>query len=126
MVNNLTSSKFWGAGHYPKEYNPKVHGPYYPFRFYGKRKCVCRMNVTIKCIFNVRSNFTVIFCCSAEKSIWDLKVSEIPAFLSRRNAHPMAVAGAMSRGNIQFKVLASSIFVLVYTKMKIRMIVLNR
>lgn len=23
---------------YPKEYNPKVHGPYNPARYYGKRK----------------------------------------------------------------------------------------
>lgn len=38
MSNSFFSSKFWGAGHYPKEYNPKVHGPYYPFRYYGKRK----------------------------------------------------------------------------------------
>lgn len=22
---------------YPKEYNPKVHGPYNPARYYGKR-----------------------------------------------------------------------------------------
>lgn len=25
-------------GEYPAEYNPKVHGPYDPARFYGKRK----------------------------------------------------------------------------------------
>lgn len=27
-------------GDYPAEYNPKVHGPYDPARFYGKRKLV--------------------------------------------------------------------------------------
>lgn len=42
------SSKIWqkssaeeakmGFGDYPIEYNPKVHGPYDPARFYGKRK----------------------------------------------------------------------------------------
>lgn len=26
-------------GDYPAEYNPKVHGPYDPARFYGKREC---------------------------------------------------------------------------------------
>lgn len=26
-------------GDYPAEYNPKVHGPYDPARYYGKRKC---------------------------------------------------------------------------------------
>lgn len=26
-------------GDYPADYNPKVHGPYDPARFYGKRKC---------------------------------------------------------------------------------------
>lgn len=25
-------------GDYPAEYNPKVHGPYDPARYYGKRK----------------------------------------------------------------------------------------
>lgn len=27
-----------GFGDYPKEYNPAVHGPYDPARYYGKRK----------------------------------------------------------------------------------------
>lgn len=28
--------EYFGAGTYPKNYNPRVHGPYYPFRYYGK------------------------------------------------------------------------------------------
>jgi Mitochondrial F1F0-ATP synthase, subunit f len=28
----------FGIGEYPPEFNPKVHGPYDPARFYGKRK----------------------------------------------------------------------------------------
>lgn len=28
---------YFGVGHYPKEYNPRVHGPYDPSRFYGKK-----------------------------------------------------------------------------------------
>lgn len=27
-----------GFGDYPAEYNPKVHGPYDPARYYGKRE----------------------------------------------------------------------------------------
>ena len=27
-----------GIGEYPADYNPKIHGPYYPNRYYGKRK----------------------------------------------------------------------------------------
>lgn len=27
-----------GIGDYPAEYNPKVHGPYDPARYYGKGK----------------------------------------------------------------------------------------
>lgn len=27
-----------GFGDYPAEYNPKVHGPYNPAQYYGKRK----------------------------------------------------------------------------------------
>lgn len=98
MVNNLTSSKFWGAGHYPKEYNPKIHGPYYPFRFYGKRKCYFHIDVIVDNRIVLVVNFTIILLFVAEKSVWDLKVSEVPAFLGRRNVHPMAVASAMSRG----------------------------
>lgn len=29
-----------GLGEYPAEYNPKVHGPYDPARYYGKGKVV--------------------------------------------------------------------------------------
>lgn len=28
----------FGFGELPKEYNPKVHGPYDPSRYYGPRK----------------------------------------------------------------------------------------
>lgn len=31
-------------GDYPAEYNPKVHGPYDPARFYGKRKFTSILN----------------------------------------------------------------------------------
>lgn len=34
-------------GDYPAEYNPKVHGPYDPARFYGKRKFSLMLNGNI-------------------------------------------------------------------------------
>lgn len=33
-------SVIMGWGEYPPEYNARVHGPYDPARFYGKRKCL--------------------------------------------------------------------------------------
>lgn len=34
-----------GFGDYPAEYNPKVHGPYDPARFYGKREFPFRKDI---------------------------------------------------------------------------------
>ncbi|EDV57035.1 putative ATP synthase subunit f, mitochondrial [Drosophila erecta] len=56
-------------GDYPAEYNPKVHGPYDPARFYGK----------------------------ADVPFGQVKLGEIGAWLGRRNKSPNAVAGAVSR-----------------------------
>ncbi|KAF4520500.1 hypothetical protein B566_EDAN004751 [Ephemera danica] len=56
-------------GEYPAEYNPRVHGPYDPARYYGK----------------------------ADTPFSQLKVAEIGGWLGRRNKSPKAVAGAVSR-----------------------------
>ena len=42
MGNQLSSSGVvsFGAGRYPAEYNPKVHGPYNPGKWYGPRKYI--------------------------------------------------------------------------------------
>ncbi len=34
-------------GDYPAEYNPKVHGPYDPARFYGKGKLISVFSATV-------------------------------------------------------------------------------
>ncbi|CAC5392483.1 ATPeF0F [Mytilus coruscus] len=48
--------QYFGAGTYPKEFNPRVHGPYYPSRYYGK----------------------------ADVSFWDCKLGELPKWFGRR------------------------------------------
>lgn len=41
-------------GDYPAEYNPNVHGPYDPARFYGKRKCLLNApNFLVKISFKL-------------------------------------------------------------------------
>ncbi|XP_065580322.1 putative ATP synthase subunit f, mitochondrial [Artemia franciscana] len=59
-----------GFGDYPAEYNPKVHGPYDPARFYGK----------------------------ADVPLGQVKLGELSQWLGRRNKNPQAVAAAVSRG----------------------------
>ncbi|KAM7341948.1 ATP synthase, subunit F isoform 1-T2 [Cochliomyia hominivorax] len=56
-------------GDYPAEYNPKVHGPYDPARYYGK----------------------------ADVPLGQVKLGELGAWFGRRNKTPSAIAGAMSR-----------------------------
>jgi len=38
-------------GEYPAEYNPRVHGPYDPARYYGKRKVFAFNCVTLSVNF---------------------------------------------------------------------------
>nr|CAD7197227.1 unnamed protein product [Timema douglasi]CAD7398920.1 unnamed protein product [Timema poppensis] len=56
-------------GDYPIEYNPKVHGPYDPARFYGK----------------------------PDTPFGQLKLNEIGSWLGRRNKTPSAIVGSISR-----------------------------
>uniref|UniRef100_A0A1B6DPI7 ATP synthase subunit f, mitochondrial n=1 Tax=Clastoptera arizonana TaxID=38151 RepID=A0A1B6DPI7_9HEMI len=58
-----------GFGDYPAEYNPRVHGPYDPARFYGK----------------------------PDTPFGQVKLGELAAWLGRRRKSPNAVAGAFSR-----------------------------
>ncbi|XP_077299718.1 ATP synthase, subunit F [Arctopsyche grandis] len=58
-----------GFGDYPKEYNPAVHGPYDPARFYGK----------------------------VDTPFAQLKLNEVGSWFSRRNKSPQAFSGACSR-----------------------------
>ncbi|XP_063699002.1 putative ATP synthase subunit f, mitochondrial [Culicoides brevitarsis] len=58
-----------GFGDYPAEYNPKVHGPYDPARYYGK----------------------------PDTPFSQVKLGEVGAWFGRRNKSPQALAGACSR-----------------------------
>ncbi|XP_067672048.1 putative ATP synthase subunit f, mitochondrial [Haliotis asinina] len=60
-----------GAGEYPPEYNPRVHGPYVPGRFYGKK----------------------------DIPIGDVKLGEVGSWISRRSFSPQGIFAAISRAN---------------------------
>ena len=60
----------FGIGEYPPEFNPKVHGPYDPARYYGK----------------------------PDKAFTQLKINEILPWIKRRDYNPVAVARGMGRG----------------------------
>merc|ERR1712168_282793 len=62
-------SKMLGLGELPKEYNPKVHGPYDPAVYYGPR----------------------------DKALGQVKIGEPPGWLARRNKSPVAMGRAVSR-----------------------------
>mmetsp|Transcript_31457 Transcript_31457/g.51903 ORF Transcript_31457/g.51903 Transcript_31457/m.51903 type:complete len:126 (+) Transcript_31457:75-452(+) len=63
-----TGEKF-GLGQLPKEYNPKVHGPYDPAIYYGPR----------------------------DTPLSQVKVGELPAWLARRSKNPIDWTRAGSR-----------------------------
>merc|ERR1712244_59985 len=62
-------SKMFGLGELPKEYKPKVHGPYDPAIYYGPR----------------------------DKAFGEVKLGELPAWLSRRGKSPIDWGRAVSR-----------------------------
>ncbi|KAG8181206.1 hypothetical protein JTE90_013173 [Oedothorax gibbosus] len=59
---------FKNLGRYPAAYNEKVHGPYNPSLYYGKKD-----------------------------PLSEVKVGEIGAWIARRNKSPAALAGLFSR-----------------------------
>nr|ACO15294.1 ATP synthase subunit f, mitochondrial [Caligus clemensi] len=59
-----------GLGELPAEYNRAVHGPYDPAVYYGKK----------------------------DTKFGDVKLKELPSWLSRRSFSPVAMGRAMSRG----------------------------
>ncbi|OUC48247.1 dTMP kinase [Trichinella nativa] len=76
MVLNA-SEKIWknylrkaDFGLLPKEYNKKIHGPYCPWRYYGKK----------------------------DTNIFDVKLADFSAWMSRRDTSPRGIMAAMSRG----------------------------
>ncbi|XP_017782663.1 PREDICTED: putative ATP synthase subunit f, mitochondrial [Nicrophorus vespilloides] len=56
-------------GDYPADYNPKVHGPYDPARFYGK----------------------------PDTPFGQVKLNQLGEWFGRRNKTPSAIAGTFSR-----------------------------
>merc|ERR1711976_743652 len=62
--------KMLGLGECPPGYNPKVHGPYDPAINYGKK----------------------------DIPLGQVKISELPGWLARRNWTPAGIARGMSRG----------------------------
>jgi F-type H+-transporting ATPase subunit f len=58
-----------GFGDYPAEYDPKVHGPYDPARYYGK----------------------------ADTPLSQVKLGDLGSWLARRNKTPPAMVAAVSR-----------------------------
>ncbi|KAL1238522.1 Thymidylate kinase [Trichinella spiralis] len=76
MVLNA-SEKIWknylrkaDFGLLPKEYNKKIHGPYCPWRYYGKK----------------------------DTNIFDVKLADFSAWMSRRDTSARGIMAAMSRG----------------------------
>ncbi|KAL9704400.1 hypothetical protein quinque_007918 [Culex quinquefasciatus] len=61
-------------GDYPAEYNPKVHGPYDPARFYGK----------------------------PDTPFGQVKLGELGAWFGRRDKNPRAAVGAVIVGGMVF------------------------
>ncbi|XP_050422113.1 putative ATP synthase subunit f, mitochondrial [Adelges cooleyi] len=57
-------------GDYPADYNPKVHGPYDPARYYGK----------------------------PDTPLSQVKLGEFGQWIGRRNKSPQAMIAAISRG----------------------------
>ncbi|XP_012540795.1 putative ATP synthase subunit f, mitochondrial [Monomorium pharaonis] len=63
------TNKLLQFGGYPAEYDPVKHGPYDPARYYGK----------------------------PDTAFTDLKISEIPGWIARRQKSPQALVGLFSR-----------------------------
>ncbi|CAL4066986.1 unnamed protein product [Meganyctiphanes norvegica] len=66
-IQNSTGNM--GMADYPSEYNPKIHGPYDPARFYGK----------------------------VDTALGQVKLGELGSWVGRRNLSPAGIVGACSR-----------------------------
>ena len=74
---------------YPPGFNPRVHGVYCPWRYYGKR------------MFNKTKNLIVIFLCSGDLQIADVKLLDLPAWIARRDKTPMGIYQAGVRSKLK-------------------------
>ncbi|GAV07050.1 hypothetical protein RvY_16938 [Ramazzottius varieornatus] len=66
----MNKFSYFGLGEYPPEYIRRVHGPYDPSRYYGK----------------------------PDTPFGEVKISELPRWIARRNWSPMAIIRATARG----------------------------
>ena len=87
QVQSTIRALFPGIGETPAEYNVKVHGPYNPGTFYGKRL----LNFKLFYVPNV--SFTA-------DPIGEVKVGELGSWIARRNFHPTAIVRACSSGKL--------------------------
>lgn len=68
-------------GLYPKEYNPRVHGMYCAWRYYGN-------NRKWKTAYLKNNLFTHII---ADVPVWDVKIKDLGKWFSRRDYSPRAM-----------------------------------
>ena len=96
-----------GLGECHPGYNPKVHGPYDPAINYGKSKLSSVLTCFIKIIvydLYLRKRTTpwiwinILTFFSEDIPLGQVKISELPGWLARRNWTPAGIARGMSRG----------------------------
>jgi len=68
-------------GLYPKEWNPRVHGIYCHWRYYGTN--------SNKLTFTSNSNCLLINL--ADVPVWDVKVKDLGKWFARRHYNPRAM-----------------------------------
>ncbi|CAF0926088.1 unnamed protein product [Didymodactylos carnosus] len=66
---------------YPKDFNPRVHGAYLPYMYYGKRQFVTFL------LFDSSASFCFLLVI-VDTSFSQLKLKEIPEWFARRNKTP--------------------------------------
>lgn len=87
-------------GDYPAEYNPKVHGPYDPARYYGKREFTNLLNNICYITRRDQKYFLTMSSFLADTPFGQVKLSELGSWFARRNKGPSAFAGLFSRGKL--------------------------
>lgn len=84
-------------GEYQPGYDPKIHAPYDPARYYGKREYLIYFSFLFKCLTNWHFPFF-----PADTPFGEVKLKDFGAWFSRRNKSPQSTAQLISRGNFYF------------------------
>jgi len=66
---------------YPKDFNPRVHGAYCPWRYYGKRLFY------LSIVFSI----LILILFLGDLSLGDVKLADIPAWVARRDKTPLGI-----------------------------------